>query len=78
MPLHYYHSLISDTFRIRDLMNYPFRRVTTRNLRVRYTDLGALIAAAKCLDKSIQLRLTVTDDFMRIADANRPESRRDT
>jgi hypothetical protein len=40
----------------------PFRRVTTRKLRARYhTDLGALIAEAKCLDKSFELRLTVAE-----------------
>jgi len=60
-------------------MKYTFRRVTTRSIRVRYhTDLRALIASEKCLDVSIQLRLMVTDDFMRIPEANWPKTHRDT
>jgi len=70
---------ISDTFRIRDFMKYAFRRVTTCSLPMRYhTDLRALIASAKFLDLSIQLRLTVTDDLMQIPQANWPETRRNT
>ena len=43
----------------------PFRRITTRSLRARYhTDLRALIASAKCLDMSIELRLTVTETIL--------------
>ena len=62
MPLHYYRSLISDTFRIWDFMDYTFGRVMTRSLRMRYhTYLRALIASGKCLDMSIELRLTVTE-----------------
>ena len=40
----------------------PFWRIMTRNLRARYhSDLRALIASAKCIDLSSQLRLTVTE-----------------
>ena len=43
----------------------PFGRVTTRSVRARYyTDLRALIASAKCLDMSIELRLTVTQTIL--------------
>jgi len=43
----------------------PFRRVTTRSLRTTYlTDLRPLIALAKCLDMSIELRLTVTETIL--------------
>jgi hypothetical protein len=53
---------ISAKFCIGDFMNYTFRRVTTCSLPVRYhTDLRALIASAKCLDMSIELRFTVTE-----------------
>jgi hypothetical protein len=46
-------------------MNYTFRRVMTRSLRARYhTDLGALIAEAKWLDKTIELRLTVAETIL--------------
>jgi hypothetical protein len=56
---------ISDTFRIRDFMNYTFRRVTTRSLRVRYhTVLRSLIASVKCPDMSIEFRLTVTETIL--------------
>jgi hypothetical protein len=56
---------ISDMFGIRDLMNYTIRRVTTHSLRVRYhTVLRSLIASAKCLDMSIELRLTVTETIL--------------
>jgi len=41
-------------------------------------DPRALIASAKCLDMFIELRLTVTDDFVWILEANRSETRRDT
>jgi len=38
-----------------------------------HSDLGPLIASAKCLDIFVELRLTVPDDFVWIPEANRPE-----
>ena len=78
MPLHYYHSY---NFRYVSHMGFhelPLSDASQHaNLRKRYhTDLRALIAAAKCLDMSIELRLTVTDEFVAIPDANHPETRR--
>jgi hypothetical protein len=68
---------ISDTFRIRDFMNYPFpTRHDTRDTLYRFG--STLIASAKCLDMSIELRLTVTDDSAWFSEANQPETRRDT
>ena len=47
----------------------------TRTIRARdHTDLGALIASAKCLDMSIELRLTGTDDLVQIPAANLPDT----
>ena len=44
------------------LWNTPFRRVTTHERCARYhTDLGALIAEPKWLDKSFKLRVTVAE-----------------
>jgi hypothetical protein len=53
---------ISDTFRIGDFMNCPFPTHHDRQLRpTEHPDLGTLIADAICIDKSIELRLRVTD-----------------
>jgi len=65
MPLHYCSSLIGDTVRTRDFMNYIFWHVMTCSLRARYhSDLRALIASVKCLDMSIKLRLKVRETIM--------------
>jgi hypothetical protein len=46
--------------------------------RIHHTDFGVLIASAKCLDMSIELRLTVRDYFVQIPEANWPEKHHDT
>jgi len=65
MPLHSYRSTISDMFCIRDFMTYPFpTRHDTEFTHGYPTDLSALIASVKCLDMSIELRLTVTETIL--------------
>jgi len=62
-----------------DSMNFRFLTChDTQSTHEMLYSLRAQIASGKCLDISIELRLTVTDNFVWILEANQPEKRRDT
>jgi hypothetical protein len=80
MPLHYYRSVISDTFRILDFMKYPFptRHDTqaTREISYGFVSNDCISEGSRCV-----YRIEVNgngDNFMRVQEANRPEMRRDS
>ena len=79
MPLHYYCSLISDTFRLPDFMNYPFStcpdtQTTHRIYRFECTDC---ISEVSWYVYWIEVNGN-RDDFAWISEAYRPETHRDT
>jgi hypothetical protein len=80
MPLHYDHSLISDMYRILDVMNYPF---PTRHDTQATREISCRFGSTDCISEVSRYvyRIEVNgnrDNFMRVPEANRPETRRDS
>jgi hypothetical protein len=80
MPLHYCGSLISDKFRIRDIVNYPFPTghdmQSTREISYRFGSTDGR-SEVPCQDYRIEVNGS-RDDLVRISEGNWPETGHDT
>jgi len=79
MPLHYYRSLISDTFHIGDFMNYSFpTRHDTQITRKIWYKPGSTDCISEVSRYVYRIEVNGNrEDVVRISEANRPETHRD-